>query len=266
VAVEQPAARDTALEDAVNPARHTETQLSALHERYWQTKEPALEARLVQHYEPLAASMARRIAFREDSDDAHQVARFGLMMAVRRFDPQRGVAFSSFAWATISGELKRFMRDCGWSVRVERRLQEGHLRVIALRDELRGSLGREPSEQELSDGSGLGLSGTREAIGATGARRSLSIHALSGPDDGTIEDTLGGPDAGYTDTDDAEQVGRLLGHLPELDRALMRGYWFDGRTQHELATEHRVSQMQVSRLLRRSLDRLRGLSPATDPA
>lgn len=241
-------------------ARHATTDLGSAQEEYWRTRDRRLEAQLVDAYEGLARSLAKKVASGNDREDALQVARCALMLALRRYDPQRGVAFSTFAWITITGELKRFVRDTGWVLHVERGLQERHLQVSTTVEELRRELGREPSLEEVCERSGGTPEQVREALGALVARRPGSIHARSTDVDAALEDRLGAEDLGFSATDDSELIGNLLARLPELDRSLVRGYWFGERTQVELAAEHGLSQMQVSRSLRRSLDRIRHLA------
>src|SRR5688572_1238678 len=125
--------------------------VSTLLEAYAQTGDPALESQLVQQYLGLAKVLADRAA-RDPSerDDAFQVAQLGLLHALKRFDPTRGVEFTTFAWSTIQGELKRFHRGHSWRLHVPRRLQEAYLRVAGAVDELTQELGRSPTIDELS--------------------------------------------------------------------------------------------------------------------
>jgi RNA polymerase sigma-B factor len=240
----------------------SEPTLAQLEAAYWPSRDPDLEQALVQRHAGLASSLARRFAHGRDGEDAVQVATCGLLLALRRYDPNRGVAFTTFAWATISGELKRFVRDTGWVARVDRSLQERHLRVVGVVEELSRDLGREPTIDEVAQRAGFSPSVAGEALAAMAARRPTSIHT-SGPSvDLTVEERLGQDDPGFHRAEHGDELARLLSRLPRLERSLVWGYWCGDRTQTQLADEHGLTQMQVSRLLRRSIDRLRALATA----
>lgn len=246
----------------VTPDRLDPECIEAVHRAYWRTRDPALEGLLVDHHAGLAVRLARRVAVGADAEDALQVARCALLLALRRYDPDRGVAFTTFAWATVSGELKRFVRDTCWVVRVDRGTQERHLRVTGVYDELSGELGREPSPSEVSARSGLAREAIDDALAVRTARRPSSINAPATGSDGPQpqEDRLGEDDPGFVATEEGDVLRGLLGHLPPLDRRLVWGYWGEGRTQSQLAAEAGLTQMQVSRILRRALDRLRAFA------
>lgn len=230
------------------------------HRRYAETGDPALEAWLVDRYTGLARKLARQVpAGAVEAEDAMQVALCGLLGAVRRYDPDRGVAFTTFAWATIQGELKRLVRDTSWAMRVPRPLQEAHLRSVAVADELRSELGRSPLPAEVAQRTGDDVELVAEALLLQQARRPASLDAPV-REDGYIE--LGVEDESYAAVEARQLTEALLGKLPERDRALVRACHCDGRTQQEVGAEMGMTQMQVSRALGRAVLRLQAFAGA----
>jgi RNA polymerase sigma-B factor len=213
---------------------------------------------LVERYLPLSRHLARRYkGGGADLDDLNQVAAFALVKAVDRFDPDRGIAFSSFAVPTIVGELKRHFRDHGWVVRVPRDVQELKLRLDRMVEALTGELGRAPTPGELADRTGASVEQVLEALGAASAHYPDSLDRPVNEDgeDG-IGTLLGGEDRGFEEVENAALVDGLLATLPERERAMLRMRFEEELTQAEIGSRLGVSQMHVSRLIRRSIAEL----------
>jgi RNA polymerase sigma-B factor len=221
---------------------------------------------IVRRYMPLAAQLARRYnGSREPLDDLMQVASLGLLKAIDRFDVERGNAFSSFAVPTILGELKRHFRDVGWAVHVPRALQELTLRTRTAIDELSAQLGRAPTPQEIAEALGEPVETVIEATESATAHHAVSLDApsrLSDADDNdpAWHDRFGIEDDGYERAEWRGTLARGVRALPERDRAILALRFEQGLTQAEIAEAIGVSQMHVSRLLRRALDRLRAVA------
>jgi RNA polymerase sigma-B factor len=206
---------------------------------------------------PLARSLAGRYAGRgEPMDDLVQVACLGIMKAIDGFDLRRAVRFSSYATPTVLGELKRHFRDRTWTVRVPRPLQELQLRVSRARDRLGHELGRSPTIQELADAVAAPFEDVLQTVESLGARRPRSLHEPVGADL-TLADALGGADPELERAEMRAVLEGASGVLSARDREVLRLRFRDDLTQAEIARRIGVSQMQVSRLIRRSLARLR---------
>jgi RNA polymerase sigma-B factor len=226
----------------------------------------AREAMIAEHL-PLARALARRYRRGNESlDDLVQVASVGLIKAVDRFDPERGHSFSTFAQPTIVGELLRHFRDTGWGVHVARGTQELALKVRAAAERIEAETGVAPTPRQLADHTGADLEAVVEALGALANRAALSLAtpASSGGEDGdaTIADLLGETDAGYERAEARAVLGPALRHLPAREQEILRMRFAEDRTQSEIAAHIGVSQMQISRLLRQSLERLGELTRA----
>jgi RNA polymerase sigma-B factor len=221
---------------------------------------------LVHRYLPLARRLAGRYRYSsEPLEDLVQVASMALVMGAHRFDPERGANFASFAVPTILGELRRHLRDHGWAARVPRGLQENVLRVTAARDELSGNRGRAPTPAELAKYTGLDVEHVLEAIeaGAAYEAESLDQSATSEDDAGdSLHGSLGADEPGYELVEYGVAVRPAWKELTLHERAAVRMRFIDDMTQAEIATRIGVSQMQVSRLLRRALDRLQKAATA----
>jgi RNA polymerase sigma-B factor len=231
----------------------------ALVEDYQATRDAALRNRLVAAYQGLAYSLASRFEQRgEEIDDLNQVALIGLMKAIDRFDPGRGVELTTFATATILGELKRHLRDRGWSVRVPRRVHDLHLRSRQAVDELTQELSRSPTMIEVSRRVGESLEDVLEALDAGGLRHNTSLEAPAATgDDRTLTTKLRAGDHDLTDVDQRMDLLPLLSRLTGREQRILKLRYVAGCSQSEIATFVGVSQMQVSRLLARSLAQLR---------
>ena len=217
----------------------------------------AIRNALVEEHRWIASRCARRFEGRgEPLDDLVQVAVFGVLKAVERFDPERGVAFPAFAMPTVMGELRRHFRDHTWSLRVPRRLKELHVSVGRAVEELRASLGRQPTVDDLAGRLHVTAEEILEALEAGAAYRT---GPLTQQDDAEVEHdpaALGAEDDGLVHADDRMAVRRLLGALPPRERTIVYLRFFGELTQQEIADRLDMSQVHVSRLLRRSLDQL----------
>jgi RNA polymerase sigma-B factor len=225
-----------------------------------------VEARnqLVERYLPLARKLARRyVASSEPADDLTQVASLGLVKAVERFDPDRGFAFTSFAVPTIVGELKRYFRDSGWALHVDRGAQERARRVIDAQGRIMTSTGRVPTVAELAEYLECTEEEVLEGLQTAEAYDAISLDAplqSEGDDAATRLDALGDQDGRLALVDAQATIFSAARHLPERERQILYLRFSEDLTQSEIAQRIGVSQMQVSRLLRRSLARLRELT------
>ena len=227
--------------------------------RYSQTRDPALRERLVESYLPLARSIARRYQSpRVPTDDLVQVASIGLMKAVDRYDPSRGVAFSSYAVPTMVGEVQRHFRDHTWGVRPPRGLQERAQRVLAINGTLGAELGRPPTTGEIAERLHLSLEDVVEALQACDARDATSLDRprVVGEETDTLADTLGGEDDEYDRVEDSITGDLLMTHLDEREREILRLRFREDLTQSEIGERIGCSQMHVSRLVRGALEKL----------
>ncbi|GLW90776.1 SigB/SigF/SigG family RNA polymerase sigma factor [Actinokineospora globicatena] len=221
----------------------------------------AVRDKLVTGHLPLAEHIAMRFAHRGVArDDLTQVATVGLIHAVDRFDPGRGIDFLSFAVPTIMGEVRRYFRDTAWSVRVPRRLKELHLTITAAGNELSQRLGRAPTPSEIATHLGMSREEVYEGLEAGQVYQSVSLdEALSSgdPDSDPLADTLGEDDAALLGIEDHESLRPLIERLPERERRILLLRFFKNMTQTQIAEKIGVSQMHVSRLLTRTLETLR---------
>jgi RNA polymerase sigma-B factor len=227
----------------------------------WQVeREAAARDELVERFLPLARKLARRYAgAREPFEDLMQVASFGLLKAIDRFDPDRGIAFSSFAVPTILGELKRYFRDLGWSAHVPRGAQELALKVQEAAERLTTRGGRSPSVTELAEYMELSIEQVTDALEAAAAHHSTSLDTPRDDGDGqvgTLADAFGGEDARFELIEASVTISSAVRQLSERERRVLLLRFFEDRTQTEIAEEIGVSQMQVSRILRRAVARL----------
>ncbi len=232
------------------------------------TGDRAIRNELVDSYVGLAEFFATRYQRRVgDADDLSQVARVALVNAVDRFDPSFGVKFSTFAGRTIDGELKNYLRDRTWSVRVPRSLLELAVEVRSVSDTLTNELGRPPTVDELAARADVEPDLVIQALDAQRARQAESIDQPAGWGDGPsvseatnpqpLASTLGGPDTGLDQAVSRLTARSLLDTLDERERSIVELRFFDGLNQRDIAERLGISQMHVSRLLRRALDQLR---------
>lgn len=221
----------------------------------------ALRDRLVVEYLPVAKNIAARFAGRgEPLDDLVQVARIGLIQAVDRFDPGQGNDFLSFAVPTIMGEVRRYFRDSGWSMRVPRQLKELHQTLSQATNELSQDLGRAPTPSEIAAHTGLDVQVVREGLLAGQAYKTISTDLPLGGEGGasTIGDQIGQHEPALERFENRDAVQRLLDELPPRERAILVMRFFEGLSQSRIAARVGVSQMQVSRILARTVETLRG--------
>jgi len=215
---------------------------------------------LVEQFLPLAESLAQRYRRgAEPLEDLVQVASVGLLNAIDRFDPERGTAFSSFAVPTIVGELKRYFRDKGWAIKVPRDLQELAQRVDRTTGRLMHELGRAPTVSEIADDLGVTLEQVLEAREAAAAHRAESLDRPCSDDEDAarIADTLGAPEPGYLQAEQAATLETMMSILSDREREILRLRFAEDLTQSEIGQRVGMSQMHISRLLRGAVTRLR---------
>jgi RNA polymerase sigma-B factor len=236
-----------------------------LFRRYRDGHDEKARDKLVERFMPLAERLARRYAWgREPLDDLVQVASVGLVKAIDRFDHERGVAFTTYAVPTILGELKRYLRDATWSLHVSQRMRQQVLDVSRAADELRVRLGRSPSAEEIARAIGTTPACVAEAAAAASAYETTSLDdSLDGERRSQGHDpVLGFEDDRFELVEYAAMLEPALGALPLRERLILRLRFDRDMTQGEIAELLGMSQMHVSRLLRRSLARLRQVAKA----
>ena len=215
----------------------------------------------VRRYLPLARSLARRYRHSgEPIDDLVQVACIGLLHAIDRFDPTRGAAFSTFAVPTILGELRRYFRDRTWAVRVPRQLQDLSWRLDRVRDELAVLFGRQPTVAELAAHLRVDEELILRAIELATVQHTVPLDGPrpgEGDEDDALEEWPGVLDDGYARAEERAVLGRLLDTLPTRDAQIVALRFCGDLTQDAIAQRVGVSQMHVSRVLHRSLAKLR---------
>lgn len=213
----------------------------------------------LEHLSVADAVAARHRYPGHDPEDLKQVARMGLVMAANRYDESHGNGFAAYAVATISGVIKHHVRDTSWAVRPPRQIQELRLEVNAARRRLSQELGHEPTEEELARETGVSAERVVEAQTANAALAAVPIHPVD-PDDGQPAhawSVLSTVEEGYEQVETREVLRSLLAGLSAEERRLLALRFVDEMSQSEIAKVIGVSQMQVSRLLRRVLDRVR---------
>jgi RNA polymerase sigma-B factor len=219
-----------------------------------------LREELVTGHLPLAEHIATRFSHRGvPREDLVQVATVGLINAVDRFEPDRGSDFLSYAVPTIMGEVRRHFRDASWSIRVPRRLKELNLAITAASGELSQRLGRAPTPSEIATHLNLTQEDVFEGLEAGNAYHSVSLdEALSADSDSDpLADMLGEEDAALEGVENYESLRPLIEKLPERERLILTLRFFRNLTQTQIAERIGISQMHVSRLLARTLERLR---------
>ncbi len=237
------------MSDAVDPRF---AELSALPED--DPRRPGLRGEIVADHLDLARNLARKFDRRGESlEDLVQVATIGLIKAVDRFDVERG-NFYAFAVPTIMGELRRHFRDTAWAVRVPRQLKELHVTVASASAELSQTLGRAPKPSELADHLGLDREQVYEALVAGASKQGASLDARLAEPAG---DRFGYEDEHFDEVDNRRALAPLLEALPERERRIIVLRFFRGMSQSDIARRVGVSQMQVSRLLAKTLRQLR---------
>jgi RNA polymerase sigma-B factor len=248
----------------VNPLPTATADHRALFDRWRQRHDPRAREELIEQFMPLAHKLARRyLRAREQFDDLLQVARLGLIKAVDRFDPDRGTAFTTFAVPTILGELKRYLRDTGWSVRVPRGTHELALKVKQAERKLSAQAGTSPTVPQLAQYLEVSVEQVIDALQAAAGQHATSLDAPV--DDGdhhrvTLAETLGAHDARLDLVGDSATIAAAWTHLSTRERHVLELRFGEDLTQTEIAARIGLSQMQVSRIQRRALTRLRELA------
>jgi RNA polymerase sigma-B factor len=244
-------------------ARETERRLLV---RYHQFGDLAAREELCERFLPLARDLALRYTYTDEPfDDLLQVASLGLIKAIDRFEPGRGTKFTSYAAPTILGELKRHFRDKGWSLHVPRDLQERTLAVSKATEVLSTELGRSPKVREVADHLGCTVEQVLEAQEAAGSYEAASLDAPAARDDGdsaSLVDMLGGTDESYELVEDRQAIASTWHALPDVERQVLELRFMQDLTQREIGERIGYSQMHVSRLLRRALNRLESAADA----
>jgi RNA polymerase sigma-B factor len=240
----------------------------ALFLRYHDDGDVAARDELIARFLPLARQIARRYRRGRDSfDDLLQVASIGLIKAVDRYEPDYGTSFTTFAVPSISGEVKRYFRDSGWAVRVPRPVQERVLKVNEAVDRLQRQTGRSPTPRAIAAALGEDVEAVLEAMEAATAYDSVSLDAPMKTEDGDAADyasTVGEPDNGYALVEERTAIEPAMRELPDREQLILKLRFEEDKTQSEIADTIGISQMHVSRLLRRALMRLRAAAEA-DP-
>jgi RNA polymerase sigma-B factor len=234
--------------------------------RYHGEGDASAREELVERFLPLARQLARRYQRQnEPLDDLMQVASMGLVKAIDRFDPERGTAFSTYAVPTILGELKRYFRDSGWAVHVPRGMQERVMKLDQASQELHRKIGRSPSASELADELGLTSEEVLEAMEAASAYDAISLEEQRGSEsrdsqEPTYADSLGTEEERYELVEYGASIAPTMKALSERERLILHLRFVEDLTQSEIADRIGVSQMHVSRLIRRALARLRAVA------
>jgi RNA polymerase sigma-B factor len=228
--------------------------------RYARFGDPAARSQLVDRFLPLARRVAMRYARSDEPlDDLLQVACVGLLKAIDRFDPECGTEFSSYAVPTIAGELRRYFRSCGWTIHLPRPDQERVLAVRTVTRDLTRRLGRSPTPSEVAEAAGMSVEDVLTAQEMENAARPASLDAVVSDDDTpqSRECFIGAVDRCLELVEDRSALSQGLRSLEPRDQQLLYLRFFRDLTQAEIAERLGVSQMHVSRLIRRALDRSR---------
>ena len=253
-----PPGENQVVPSGADPADIRSDVLLGLHLDYAAGRDPTVRSQLAAAYDDFAFSLARRMHTRRESvEDLAQVARIGLLHAIDRFDPDLGRPFVVFARATIMGELKRHVRDRTWVMRVPRSLQEHYLEVVRAADDLSQELGRSPTVADVVERTGLSDDHVLEAMELGAAQRPASLDAPQ--PDGRVTDP-GAVDGNLVAVEGRTYLAELLSRLPEHEREIVELRFVEGLTQTQIGERLGVSQMYVSRMLARTLGRLRALS------
>ena len=231
--------------------------MTSLLEAYARTRAPELMARLVEGYLPLCAAIAKKFAGRGiETDDLEQVAAMALMKAIERFEPERGLQFSTYAVPTIAGALRNHIRDQGSAVRMSRDLRAGLTRLARTQERLTRELRREPSMRELAAAMSLTDDELLALLDARENTESLSLNAV--PEDGkALEQYLSVPEDGYERVEQREWLNWVYSLVTPQERRLLELRFEERLGQRDTAQILGVSQMKVSRMERRLLQRLR---------
>lgn len=239
----------------------SEVDLQSLHLEFARTQDPRIAKQLISQYEGIAHSISRSMARRpSEKEDVEQTAMFALFKALQRFDPRRGVRFSTFAWRTVEGEVKRYFRDNTTLVHIPRPLQERVQYVARGIDDLTHELGRPPSIPEISKRLCLLEDEVIEAVEAQRARSTRSIDHSWDEGSEPFLDGFPSSSGSHEFADTRQDLHKALMRLPEKERTIVFLRFFEDMSQTQIAAHLGISQMHVSRLLSRACTRLRSLS------
>jgi RNA polymerase sigma-B factor len=229
--------------------------------RYHERGDLQAREQLIEQYMSLVRSLARRYSYRgEQLDDLVQIGSIGLIKAIDRFDLDRGVELTTYATPNIIGEIKRHFRDRGWAVRVPRGLQELNVQLSKIVEQLTVQLGRSPTIPELAKAAGVEEESVLEALESGRAYSSLSLSSGGGAEDGEELDpleSLGEIEHQYEVSEDRAILAPGFKVLDERERTILHLRFFEGLTQSQIAQQVGISQMHVSRLIRRALEKIR---------
>jgi RNA polymerase sigma-B factor len=243
-----------------SPGSVSETDRRALLRAYREKGDVAARDRLIESFIPVVRSIAYRYAGRgEQLDDLEQVASVGLIKAIERFDLDRDVELMTYVFPTVVGELKRHFRDRGWSVTVPRRLKELHYRLSRLIEEPTATLGRSPTIPELAEEAGVDEEEVVEALEVGRAYASRSLTRQLDSDEGAgaeLIDLIDDEERGYEAAENRELLASGLKALDDRERRIVQLRFVEGLTQSQIAVAVGISQMHVSRLIRRALEKL----------
>ncbi len=238
--------------------------------RYHEEGDVSAREQLIEQYMSLVRSLARRYSYRgEQLEDLVQIGAIGLIKAIDRFDVNRGVELTTYATPNIIGEIKRHFRDRGWAVRVPRGLQELNIQLSRLLEEQTVQLGRSPTIAELAKAAGVTDEEVLEALESGRAYSSLSLSGGSGGDEeGELDplESLGTEEHQYEVSEDRAVLEPGFRVLDERERTILHLRFFEGLTQSQIAQQVGISQMHVSRLIRRSLEKIREEIASDEPA
>lgn len=243
-----------------SPSREPRTDPTDLFLRWQRHGDQRAREQLVVRYLPIAKRLARRYRGAcEPLEDLEQVASLGLVKAIDRYQTGRGISFRSFAVPTILGELKRYFRDCGWCVHMPRGIQDLAIKVERANRTLTAKSGHSPTVNELAEYLELGKEDVLAAIEAAAAHHSISLETPCDDGEGhtpTLGDMLGQEDGRFETVELGASIAQAAGRLSERERQVLALKFVGDRVQTQIAEEIGVSQMQVSRIMRRALSRL----------
>lgn len=257
-----------------DPKQHRDLATRSLLDRRAQSTDEEVRQALLDEAIELNLGIAHSIAGRfrgrgVEADDLDQVAYLGLVKAARSYRPDTETPFLAYAVPTIRGEVKRYFRDCSWTVRIPRRLQELQGSIASVRPRLVQDLQRDPTLEELADELGTTVAEVEAALAADGCFSVLSLdRPIDGDSTASLADTIADEeDSAFERTEAVAILEPVLSELAPRERKILELRFFEGHTQADIGAEIGVSQMQVSRLLRGILDRLRDqIEPPTAAA
>jgi RNA polymerase sigma-B factor len=263
-ATEEAEAETEAEEPARRKLRTSSTDVATpeLFAEYGRTRDPKVREKLILAHMNLVRYLARKFANRgEPLEDLIQVGMIGLINAIDRFDPDRGIRFATYATPTIVGEIRRHFRDRGWAVKVPRRLQELSLAASKAMDQLSQQLDRPPTVAEIAESLGVAEEEAMEALELSDLYELPSLDRDMGSDEddssGVLADYIGREDAEIERFERRNRLSQALKALPERERQIIELRFFRNLSQTEVAKRMKISQMHVSRLQHRALSRLR---------